>query len=112
MLQLLPEDERRKTHDRFVYESSRAASEIGFWPFDRHHANRVDESKVNRPMLVVAGGPDKITPVSTSRKIARKYRSVSTYRELEDHAHWIVSEPGWEDVVYQISDWLDEALSC
>ena len=38
MLHLLPMEERKKTFERFVYESGRAASEIGFWLFDRRRA--------------------------------------------------------------------------
>ena len=64
MLQLLPPEERRKIYDRFVYESGRAASEVGFWFFDPRGASKVAEKKVSCPVLVIAGSRDKITPVS------------------------------------------------
>jgi pimeloyl-ACP methyl ester carboxylesterase len=108
MLHLLPEKERKKTYDRFVYESGKVACEIGYWPFDSKHASKVDESKVACPMLVVAGTQDRITPVSVVRRVARKYRTVSTYKEFEDHAHWVMAEPGWQEVAEYVSSWLSD----
>ena len=34
--------ERDAAYARLVYESGRAASEMGFWQFDRRHASRID----------------------------------------------------------------------
>ncbi len=53
VLHLLPKEEQKETFGRFVYESGRAASEIGFWLFDRRKAAAVDEAKVTCPVLVV-----------------------------------------------------------
>lgn len=107
MLHLLPEKEQRETYGHFVYESGRAASEIGFWLFDPRKATHVDESKVTCPVLVIAGSEDRITPASVVRKVAAKYGAVSTYKEFEGHAHWVIGEPGWEDIAQYIYDWLE-----
>jgi pimeloyl-ACP methyl ester carboxylesterase len=56
--------------------------------------------------LVVAGSRDRITPASVVRKVARKYRAVSTYKEFENHAHWVVAEPGWQEVAEHAGRWL------
>lgn len=106
MLGLLSPEDRRSVYDRFVYESGRAASEIGFWPFDPNGAARVDESRVRCPLLIVAGRRDKITPVAVTRRVARKYAHVAKYDELNDHAHWMVGEPGWEGVAQHVLNWL------
>lgn len=108
MLHLLPEAERRAIYDRLVYESGRAVFEIGYWFFDATGASRVDASKVTCPVLVVAGTHDRITPAWAVRQIARKYGAVSTYREFERHAHWVLGEPGWEEVAGYVVDWLGE----
>ncbi|NIN10326.1 MAG: alpha/beta fold hydrolase [Gemmatimonadales bacterium] len=110
MLHLLPVGERREVFDRFVYESGRAGSEIGFWLLDGRGAAKVDERKVTCPVLVVGGVEDRITPASVTRKVAEKYDRVSTYKEFAGHAHWVVGEPGWEQVAKYVSDWLDEVL--
>jgi len=106
MLHLLPEAERRRIYDRMVYDSGRAIFEIGYWFLDAHGASRVDESKLGCPVLVVAGAEDRITPAWFVRQVARKYGTVSTYREFDGHAHWVVGEPGWERVAAYVGDWL------
>lgn len=109
MLHLLSAEEQRAAYDRFVYESGRAAAEIGFWLFDFRGAAKVDQSRVSCPVLVVSGAEDRITPASVVRKVADKYKTVSTYREFENHAHWVIGEPGWEEIAEFVSDWLKQA---
>ena len=111
MLQLMAPAAQKEIYHRFVYESGRAAAEIGLWFFDPNRAARVDESKITCPILIIAGAQDRITPASVVRKIAAKYRATATYREFADHAHWVVGEPGWPEIAGYISGWLDQALS-
>ena len=106
MMHLLSGQEQKDIYGHFVYESGRAAFEIGFWLFDSGKASFVDESKVTCPVLVIAGAEDRITPASVVRKVAAKYSAVSTYKEFEGHSHWVVGEPGWEDIAQYIYDWL------
>jgi pimeloyl-ACP methyl ester carboxylesterase len=103
-MHLLPPGEQKEAYEKFVHESGCAASEIGFWL----KASRVDESKVTCPVLVVAGAQDRITPASVVRKVAKKYKGVSTYKEFENHAHWVLGEPGWQEVAGYVKDWLDQ----
>ncbi|MGA7875087.1 MAG: alpha/beta hydrolase [Desulfoferrobacter sp.] len=106
MLHLLPAKEQRETYDNLVYESGRAAWEIGYWLFDPKGASKVDESKVTCPVLVIAGTQDRITPASVVIRVARKYRGVSTYGEFQKHAHWVLAEPGWQEVAAYVAIWL------
>jgi pimeloyl-ACP methyl ester carboxylesterase len=106
MMHLLSEQEQKEIYGHFVYESGRAASEIGFWLLDAGKASYVDESKVTCPVLVIAGAEDRITPASVVRKVAAKYSAVSTYKEFKGHSHWVVGEPGWKDIAQYIYDWL------
>jgi non-heme chloroperoxidase len=108
MLHLLPKEDQKAAYERFVYESGRAATEIGFWLFDPKKAAKVDESKVTCPVLVVSGAEDRITPASVVRKVANKYKSVSTYKEFVNHAHWVIGEPDWEKIAEFVSDWLNQ----
>ncbi len=108
MMHLLSEEDQRAAYERFVYESGRAATEIGFWLFDSKRAAQVDASKVTCPVLVVCGAEDRITPASVVRKVANKYKAVSTYREFENHAHWVIGERGWEEIAEFISGWLNQ----
>lgn len=111
MLHLLPAREQNETYARFVHESGRVAFEIGYWPLDVRHASRVDRSRVTCPVLVVAGAEDRITPASVVRKVAQRYAPLSTYKEFDHHAHWVIAEPGWEEIVEFEIDWLKEALA-
>jgi non-heme chloroperoxidase len=106
MMHLLSIDEQKNIYGKFGYESGRAASEIGFWIFDTKRATKVDESKVNCPVLVIACAEDRIVPPSISRKVAKKYEAVSTYKEFPDHAHWIAGVPGWQKIADYIAQWL------
>lgn len=105
MLHLMPEQDQRKIYQEMVYDSGRATSQVGFWFFDPQKASYVDEARVTCPMLIVGAGKDRITPASTSRKIAKKY-SHADYIEYNNHAHWILHEPGWERVAEDILRWL------
>lgn len=106
MLHLLPGEEQKKVYSKFVYESGRAAFEIGYWFFDSTGATRVDETKINCPVLVVSGSEDRITPPQVVRKVAKKYKKAASYKEFNDHAHWLISEPGWEEVASFVNGWL------
>jgi len=109
MLALLPPDEQKKSYERFVYESGRAASEIGFPNFDPNRASAVDEKKVTCPALVIGGSQDKITPASVVHKVADKYHAA--YKEFPNHAHWVVAEPGWQEVAEFAADWLKKSIT-
>jgi pimeloyl-ACP methyl ester carboxylesterase len=108
MLHLLPAAQQRRTYDRFVQESGRAACEIGLWPLDPHGASRVDAQAVDCPLLVIAGAEDRITPAKVVQKVARKYGERATLKVFPHHAHWLVEEPGWQDVAHDIADWLKQ----
>lgn len=110
MMKLLPPQEQREMYERFVPESGRAGFEIGFWLLDRNQASRVDEDTVTCPTLVIASRQDKITPASVVRSVADKYSSVATFREFKNHAHWVVGEPGWNEIAEYSSQWLDQVL--
>lgn len=102
----LPPEERREAYGRMVFESGLAAMQIGLWPLDVHRTSRVEEKKIKCPVLLVAGSEDRITPAPVVRKVAQKYRAVSTYREFENHAHWVIGEPGWEEIAGYVEEWL------
>lgn len=106
MMHLLTPEEQREAYGRFVHEAGRATTEIGLWPFDCKGAARVDETKVQCPVLVISGGRDRITPAKVVRKVGIKYAATGTYKEFPEHAHWVLAESGWQDVAGYIHKWL------
>jgi pimeloyl-ACP methyl ester carboxylesterase len=102
----VPPEQQKEVYSKFVYESGRAGYEIGFWLFDSKDSSKVNEADVTCPILVISGKEDRLTPASVVKKVAEKYEPVSTYREFENHAHWVVGEPDWENIAAYIDSWL------
>ncbi|MBL7127267.1 MAG: alpha/beta hydrolase [Dehalococcoidales bacterium] len=110
-MNLLPAEKQKETYEKMVSESGRAVFEIGLWFLDSNRASEVDASKVTCPALVIGGTQDRLVPTSTVRKIARRYKGLATYHEYADHAHKILTEPGWQDIAEDIAGWLKTALN-
>ena len=109
-MNLLPPEEQKETYDKLVFESGRAAFEIGLWFLDRNRASEVDASRITCPVLVIGSAHDRMMPASIVKKIADKYQGIATYREYADHAHKVIMEPGWQDAAEDIDDWLNQVL--
>ncbi|MCD4681934.1 MAG: alpha/beta hydrolase [Bacteroidales bacterium] len=110
VLNLLPPDKQKEIYEKLVFDSGKALAEIAYWFFDSKNATKVDESKVTCPVLVIGGGRDRITPSSLTRKVAMKYKAVSTYKEFENNAHWIIGEDGWEEIAGFTNHWLKREM--
>lgn len=108
MLNVMPEEQARAAHAGMVWESGRAASEIAYWWADPKKASRVDPAAVRCPVLTIAGGRDRITPLPVERATAARYQATGTYREFPEHSHWTLGEPGWRDVAGACADWLEQ----
>lgn len=81
---------------------------------DLLNAPEIDESKISIPTLTIGAKKDRATVIKAVRKAAAKYAKASMpgdYFEYSNHAHWIVDEPGTEQVSADILEWLDEKLS-
>lgn len=89
---------------RVVPDSSTAGSELLFARIP------VDESRVRCPVLVVAASDDRFFPPAVERRVARKYGA--ELMEFDGHAHFLLFEPGWEQVVARVEAWIERtALS-
>jgi pimeloyl-ACP methyl ester carboxylesterase len=84
---------------------------MGVWFLDSNRASKVNGSRVNCRVLALAGAEDKIVPPSVVRRIARKYKSVSTYKEFANNAHMVIAEPGWQDIAKYVAEWIEVGLS-
>lgn len=106
MLNCMPPEKQRELYSQSVYESGRAAFQIGMWFFDKKKSTKVDYSSVKCPILVIAGKKDRIVPAGVVRSNAGRY-AAAEYVELENHAHWVLGEPGWETIAGRILAWMD-----
>ena len=98
-LNRMPPDEAAAARERLLPESGRAALELSIGSV------AVDAGRVRCPMLGVVGLDDRFIVPRVMRSIARKFDMRLV--EVPGHAHFIISEPGWEKPAGIIADWLD-----
>lgn len=108
MFNCLPKAAQAKTYGRFVYDSGRAAAEIGFSMFDHKKASAVDLKAISAPVLFAVGKEDHVFTPALARRSAAKYGRPVEVREFEGHGHLMVMEPGWEAVAKDLIGWLAE----
>jgi len=74
-----------------------------------------DDTKVNyrnglrAPLLIIAGQLDRTVEARMNLANFRKYArstAVTDYRAFPGRTHWIVRQPGWEEVADYVMDWL------
>jgi len=90
-----------------VHDSGGVYADLAYPDRDPHRIAFIDETKISIPILTIGGGRDRATPVAGVRKVGEKYARVGgDYREYADNAHWIVDEPGTDQVIADIAEWL------
>jgi pimeloyl-ACP methyl ester carboxylesterase len=68
-----------------------------------------DVTKPHAPLLFIAGAEDKICPADLNDKNFKAYtdsNSVISIREFPNKSHFICNEPGWEEIINAIENWL------
>ena len=105
----LPEDVQRLGYQKFVVPESKlvvrdtitAAAKINF---DKQH----------NPLLLIAGAADHTIPASLNYTNYKRYQhkgSVTEFKEFEFRNHYIVGQPGWQEVAIYIQKWLEKIKS-
>lgn len=85
-----------------LYDSGQVYADLGNPP-------AIDETKIDIPTLTIGAKRDRATVIRAVRKVAKKYAGAARpgdYLEYANHAHWIVDEPGTDQVVADILMWL------
>jgi pimeloyl-ACP methyl ester carboxylesterase len=94
---------------RFLPESGRAMQETIHWWTDPTAATAAPAYRIKAPVLALAGGADRVNPPSTVRRIARRFpQTQAAFHTFEGMSHWMIGEPGWEDVAQLVLAWLAE----
>jgi pimeloyl-ACP methyl ester carboxylesterase len=105
-LDKLPRHMRDDVCNRLVPESGRATFEIMNWGLDMNRASEVDADAVTAPLLFLTGSEDRINPPSTVARIAALYKERATAEVLDGMGHWLIGEPGWEQLARRALEWL------
>lgn len=72
---------------------------------------RVDLDLPHVPLLFIAGEEDQIIPYELIEKNSKAYTdeiSRTDYRKFEQRGHFICGEPGYEEVISAVSDWIEQ----
>jgi pimeloyl-ACP methyl ester carboxylesterase len=70
---------------------------------------KVDFEKPHAPLLLISGTSDHTIPASLNYANFRKYKtsgSVTEYKKFEGRTHYVLGQPGWEEVAGYILNWL------
>jgi pimeloyl-ACP methyl ester carboxylesterase len=98
-LNRLPPDEQETVYARMVPASGKQAIEA--------LSVTVDARRLRGPRLIVSGTDDRLIPPAIHRKMAARFGA--EYREYVDRAHYIMREPGWEQVADDVMQWFASA---
>lgn len=90
-----------------VYDSGGVYTDIAYPDRDPARSAYVDETMITAPILTLGGARDRAVPIGDVRLLAEKYSRIGgDYLEYPDHGHWIVDEPGSDQVIADIETWL------
>ncbi|MGB5948753.1 MAG: alpha/beta hydrolase [Parvibaculum sp.] len=98
----LDEEEARRLYTTLIPESGRCLAEMAFWYLDPRRAAHVDARKVTCPLLFLTGSEDRLTPASIAWSTADYYGGKARIEFLRGRAHWLPSEPGWEEIAARV----------
>lgn len=72
-------------------------------------AGRFDWASRTAPLLLVAGGEDRVIPPSLVRKNAAKQQASGArtdLREFPGRTHFLLGQDGWEEIAEHVLNWL------
>ncbi|OJT94904.1 MAG: hypothetical protein BGN82_02750 [Alphaproteobacteria bacterium 65-7] len=105
-LNCVPRAMRETVFDGFVRESGRAMHEIMHWALDMNRTTEVDGAAIGCPLLFVTGREDRVNSPQTVARAAARYGDRATVEVLDGRGHWLIGEPGWEDLAARLLAWL------
>jgi pimeloyl-ACP methyl ester carboxylesterase len=107
-LDRMPKAEREAAVARLRPESAAAIRETLNWWLDPFMTTSVGPGPIGAPTLVLCGERDVVHSPATARATAA--RIGGSYEGMPGMSHWLVGEPGWDDVAGRVLTWLaDEA---
>lgn len=90
-----------------VHDSGGVYGDIAYPERDPDRTAFIDETRITVPVLTIGAARDRATPVTDVRLAAEKYSRIGgDYLEYPDNAHWILDEPGTDQVIADIHAWL------
>lgn len=100
----LPPEEQRAAYDAHVVPESRI---VGRGTLS--DAAKIDFQKPHAPLFFVAGELDRIIPASLNASNHARYKdagSITDFKMFEGRTHYIIGQPGWEEVADEVDGWI------
>ena len=106
----LTETESLDAFKRYIVPApNRVLVQTAFANFSRHTAITVNfRNDTRAPLLLVAGGRDRIVPrslVKANFELYRESKAETDYKEFPDRTHFMVGQQGWERVADYVLGW-------
>jgi pimeloyl-ACP methyl ester carboxylesterase len=107
--------QQRQAYDRHVVpETGRIFFQAALSALDPKSPARIDFTNNRRvPLLMIAGRQDHIVPAAMNRANYRCYArsgALTHYKEFDGRCHWIIAQPGWQEVAEYVRGWLGSVL--
>jgi pimeloyl-ACP methyl ester carboxylesterase len=109
---LSPSDQRAAFERYAVPETGRIFFQAALGMAAPRGPTRVNFANPARPpLLLIAGGQDRIVPPSLNLANYRRYRfspARTVFKEFAGFTHAIILQPGWEEVARYAAEWLEK----
>lgn len=73
-------------------------------------AAKIDFDNPHEPLLFISGSEDHTIPPSLNYSNYKKYRhagSITHYKEFEGRNHFVLGQPGWQEIATYILQWIE-----
>jgi len=104
-LDRMPRDDREAAAARMGHESGRALWETLNWWLDPFMTTSLGPGPLGLPCLVIGGERDVVHPPGTVRQTAE--RLGAEFIEAPGMSHWLIGEPGWQEIAEIAQGWLE-----
>ena len=109
----MSEEESKAVYDRYAVPGpGHVLFQGALANFNPHAATKVDFKKADRaPLLIIAGVLDHTVPAVVDKAGAKKYAkgdAVTDFKEFTGRSHFIIGQPGWEEVADYAPEWATE----
>jgi alpha-beta hydrolase superfamily lysophospholipase len=106
----LTETESLDAFKRYVVPAPyRVLVQTAFANFTSHTAATVNfRNDTRAPLLLIAGGKDRVAPsslVKANFELYRESKAETDYKEFRDRTHFIIGQDGWEKVADYVLGW-------
>lgn len=73
----------------------------------------VDPERRTQPLLITGGSADRLVSLYLSRaayRMQRRSPARTDYRHFDGRSHFLIAEPGWEEVARYALDWIERIV--